>query len=256
MQLTQIRNATLILDYAGQRLLIDPFFGEKHAYPSFTGASQNPTVDLPMPIEQIIDGVTGIIVTHLHNDHFDAPAREALNKSLPLFCQPGNEAKITEYGFTDVTPVTEAGHTWNGITITRIGGHHGIGAVENLMGMVSGFVFQAADEPTVYLTGDTVLCGEVREAISVHQPDVIISNSGGAMWADPENDSQRVYILFDEAETVELARLASGARVVITHIEALDHCTVTRASMRSAADDAGIPAERLLIPVDGETVTL
>ncbi|MBE0691385.1 MAG: MBL fold metallo-hydrolase, partial [Anaerolineae bacterium] len=37
-----VRNATLRLDYAGQRILIDPYFADKHTLPSFTGLSPNP----------------------------------------------------------------------------------------------------------------------------------------------------------------------------------------------------------------------
>jgi L-ascorbate metabolism protein UlaG (beta-lactamase superfamily) len=254
MQLTQVRNATLILDYGGQRLLIDPLFADSLAYPSFAGRSKNPTVNLLMPVEQILDGVTGVVVTHLHTDHFDSVAQQAINKGVPLFCQPGNDDTIKAAGFTGVRVVTESSPVWNGITITRTGGHHGLGAVEMQMGVISGFVFQAAGEPTVYLIGDSVMCVEVKDAIRAYGPDVIISNSGGAMWPDPENEGKRVYILMEIRETLDLLALAPGARVVASHMEALDHCTVTRAALREAADGAGISEARLLIPADGETI--
>ncbi len=42
MNITQIRNATLLITYAGKRLLIDPMLAPKDAYPGFpgTGASR------------------------------------------------------------------------------------------------------------------------------------------------------------------------------------------------------------------------
>ena len=45
---------------------------------------QNPMVDLPEPIEDIIAGVDTVIVSHLHADHFDEVAKERLPKDLPI----------------------------------------------------------------------------------------------------------------------------------------------------------------------------
>ncbi|SUE07332.1 Uncharacterised protein [Pantoea agglomerans] len=53
MKLTQIRNATLLLDYAGKKFLIDPMLAEKEAWPGFAGNARphlrNPMVELPVP---------------------------------------------------------------------------------------------------------------------------------------------------------------------------------------------------------------
>jgi len=43
--------------------------------------------------------------------------------------------------------------------------------------------------------------------------------------------------------------------VIATHMEALDHATISRAELRAAAVAAGIPATRLLIPADGEVLS-
>ncbi len=40
-----------------------------------------------------------------------------------------------------------------------------------------------------------------------------------------------------------------------SHMEALDHATITRQDLREAAEEKGIPPSRL-IPADGETVVL
>ncbi|MEO1443384.1 MAG: MBL fold metallo-hydrolase, partial [Chloroflexota bacterium] len=247
------RNATLILNYAGKRLLVDPFFAPQHALPSFAGVSQNPTVDLPMPIEEITAGTDAVFVTHTHGDHFGPVAQDKLDKLLPLFCQPVNADAIREAGFTAVTPVDDETE-WEGITITRTGGHHGRGGVTEIMGPVSGFVLRAKNEPTLYIVGDSVLVDEVRESIRTHNPDIIVTNSGGAMWDDPDNPGERTYILMDATETIKIARFAPGASIVAVHMEALDHCTVTRAELRAAADAAGVPPHRIIIPAEGEFV--
>lgn len=253
MQLQLIRNATLRLTYAGRQLLIDPYFAPMHSLPSYTGKSPNPLVELPLPIRQILDSVELVIVSHLHSDHFDSVAYQEVPKPLPLFCQPGDENFIAEKGFQQVTPIADA-VDWQGIHITRTGGHHGLGYVETLMDNVSGFVFQAPDEPTVYWAGDTVVCAEVEQAIQQFQPDVIIVHACGAVW--PDEDNQRQLIVMDDAQLVKVCQLAPKSTVIATHMEALDHATVTRAELRSTAGAAGISETRLRIPADGDRIEI
>jgi len=59
----------------------------------------------------------------------------------------------------------------------------------------------------------------------------------------------------DDEQTVGVCREASQAIVVATHLEALDHCTVSRAKLREFAEKGGITSDRLLIPEDGESIT-
>jgi hypothetical protein len=58
-KLTQVRNATLRIDYGGVRFLVDPLLAEKGAYPGFEGTAnshlRNPLVPLPMPLEDIVN---------------------------------------------------------------------------------------------------------------------------------------------------------------------------------------------------------
>lgn len=248
MKLQLIRNATLKLDYAGRTVLVDPFFAPKHTLESFAGKSPNPTVELPVEIEDILEGVELVIVSHLHEDHFDSVAMERVPKDLPLFCQPGDEETIRNAGFTKVVPLTDRA-VWNELTLTRREGSHGLGPVVDLMGSVMGFTLEAAGEPSIYWAGDTVLYPPVEKTIRETHPDIIVTHSCGALW---DGD----LIVMDANETVAVSDLAKSATVVAVHMEALDHATITRQDLRKASDAHGIPASRLLIPADGETVTL
>jgi len=248
MQLELIRNATLKINYGGHLLLIDPYFAPRHSLPSFTGRSPNPMTELPRAIDDILQGVELVIVSHLHTDHFDSVAKKRVPKALPLLCQPGDEGSIRESGFADVRSLNET-TVWQGITITPRQGSHGLGPVVEKMGHVIGFTLEAAGEPTVYWAGDTVLYPPVAETIQQVSPDVIITHSCGARW---DGD----LIVMDAEQTVALSRLAPQAIVVATHMEALDHATITRRDLRQAADTAGIDPSRLLIPADGETLHL
>lgn len=248
MQLTLIRNATLRLVYGGYRLLVDPYLAPQHSLPSFTGRSLNPMVALPMPADAVVAGAELVIVSHLHADHFDAVAQQLVPKSLPMIYQPSDAERIRGFGFTDITPL-EHDVTWNGLAFTYVNGEHGTGEVLGMMGRTMGFVLRAEGEPSVYWTGDTVLTAEVRETIERERPDVIVTHSCGAVW------NTNVLIVMDAAQTVEVCQLAPWATVVATHMEALDHSTITRAALREAATAAGISNTQLRIPEDGESLT-
>jgi len=246
IEIRLIRSATLRLTYAGKTFIVAPMLSAKGAFRSFARKAPNPIVDLTMDLAAITEGLDAALITHAHPDHFDDAAKDALPKGLPVFIQRASLRDAKKAGFTDVRPV-DGSIEWEGMTIRRTGGRHGRGLMAIAMGTVSGFVLSARNAPTVYIAGDCVLDEDVKKAVSAFDPDVIIVNSGGAMIGGSNR------ILMDAAETVELAKLAPRATVVAVHMEALDHCTVTRAALRAAADAAGLGG-RIVIPADGETV--
>ena len=245
MQIQLIRNATLSVTYANRKFVTDPFLATKHTLRSFADISPNPLVDLPCTPEEVVEGIEMAVVSHLHPDHFDQIAQELLPKSLPLFCQPGDETALTDKGFQSVVAV-EQSTQWQGITLTRTPAQHGTGAWIERMGNVSGFVFQAKDEPTVYWVGDSIWYEPVKQVIADFQPDIIITHSSGAKFGDSDP------IVMDAEQTIAVCQTAPQATVIAIHMESLDHGTVSRADLRAAADAQGIKPEQLLIPADGE----
>jgi L-ascorbate metabolism protein UlaG (beta-lactamase superfamily) len=245
MQIQLIRNATLRIHYAQQRFVIDPYLAAKHAMPSYTGASPNPLVELPCSPQEVIAGIDMAVISHLHSDHFDPTAQRLLPAELTIVCQPGDESELESKGFRNVIPVVDS-LSWKGIRITRTAGQHGTDKVLQEMGDVSGFVFEAENEPTVYWAGDTIWCESVADVISQIQPDIIITHSCGAVWGD------NVLIVMDAAQTVAVCRAAPNSVVIATHMDSLDHATVSREALRAYAEANGIQSEQLLIPADGE----
>jgi L-ascorbate metabolism protein UlaG (beta-lactamase superfamily) len=245
MQIQLIRSATLRVTYAGHLFVIDPYLAAKHELPSYTGKSRNPLVDLPCSPQEVIAGIEMAVISHLHSDHFDPAAQSLLPKETLIFCQPGDEARLKAKGFVHATPVSDL-IQWEGITLRRIPGQHGTGEVLKDMGEASGFIFQADNEPSVYWAGDTILSEAVAQVISREQPKLIITHSSGAVWRGD------TLIVMDAGQTVQVCRAAPHSTVVATHMESLDHGTVTRQSLRLAAEAAGVGADRLLIPADGE----
>ena len=137
---------------------------------------------------------------------------------------------------------------WHGLTITRTAGQHGKDVWATRMGSVSGFIFRADNEPTIYWAGDTIWYEAVRQLIRETEPDIIITHSSGASFEDGQP------IIMDGQQTMEVCRIAPRSIVIATHMETFDFDTVLRKDLRALAEAEGIEASRLLIPADGETL--
>lgn len=250
MNIQLIRHATLWLEYAGVQVLVDPMFSEAGVNPPIMNATndrRNPLVPLPFPKEKLLQPDV-ILVSHLHPDHWDAAAIEALPKSTPLFCQPGDAAMITGQHFVNVTDIGQSA-LYKGITISRTSGRHGTGEIGKKMGQVSGFVLQAEGEPTLYIAGDTIWCYEVKHALDAFKPDVSVVNAGGAQFAvgDP--------ITMNAEDVIRVCRYAPSSKVVAVHMDTINHCLVTREVLADALNAEGLLGQ-VLIPADGQRVTL
>ncbi len=97
MNITQIRNATQLITYAGKRFLIDPMLAPKGTYPGFPGTARadirNPMVDLPVDVQTLLDA-DAVIVTHTHADHWDQYAVELIAKGKPIYVQNDSDAAL------------------------------------------------------------------------------------------------------------------------------------------------------------------
>jgi L-ascorbate metabolism protein UlaG (beta-lactamase superfamily) len=249
---TLIRNAAALLEFGGRRFLIDPALdpaGARPPVPNTPNQRPNPLVELPGGWESLVESADALVVTHLHQDHFDATSAATLDTALPLVGQPEDVARLAERGFTELRPVDDAA-TFGDVTITRTAGHHGTGAIGKAMAPVSGFVFGAPGEPVVYVAGDTIWCDEVREAIAMHRPGAIVVNAGGARFLEGDP------IVMTAEDVAKVHAVAPAALIIVVHLEAINHCLETRQHYRETLPALGVAMDRVRIPADGEAVRL
>jgi L-ascorbate metabolism protein UlaG (beta-lactamase superfamily) len=251
MRLWLLRHATLHVTAGGLRLLVDPQLDPAGARPPIEDTPnprRNPLVELPEPAQVAVSGVDAVLVTHTHEDHLDATALELLPRDVPVLCQPPDVETLGGHGFTDVRPVDDS-RSLGPLRVTRTGGRHGTGEIGAAMGPVSGFVIAGADEPVLYIAGDTIWAGEVADAIDRYAPDVVVVNAGAARFTtgDP--------ITMTADDVVTVARHAPGARVVAVHLEAINHCGLTRADLHQRLQEEDL-TERVTVPEDGAEVPL
>lgn len=246
MYIRLIRHATLLLRLGDRTLLVDPMLSPAGAMNPFMpspNSQRNPPVPLPDLDLSLVDAA---FVTHTHVDHFDEAAVNALRKDMLIFCQPEDEEKLRTSGFSSVQLV-EQNLRSDGIEIFRTGGQHGTGDMGRRMGPVSGFIVRSQDEPSLYIAGDTIWCQEVEEALERHRPEIVIVNAGAAQLtgSDP--------ITMTKEDVAEVCTHLPSATVVAVHMEAINHCRLTRKELEDFVEGEGL-SEHVLIPADGEGI--
>lgn len=252
MQIQQIRNATIFLYYGGKKFLIDPVLAPKGSYPPFPNSlrqdQKNPLVELPVPIEDLLKA-DAYIVTHLHIDHFDEAAKNLISKSSPLFVQNEEDRNIlADWGFNNLSVLWE-NTLFQGISLTKTPGQHGTGKVLLGSGNVCGIIFRHPTEKTLYIAGDTVWYEGVAQTVRKYQPKVIIVNSGANQFFDSES------LIMGKQDVYELHKAAPDAKIIASHMEAVNHWTLSRQDLADFAKEMHF-SKQLWIPEDGESCCL
>lgn len=247
MQIQLIRHATLRVSMGGHTILVDPMLSAKEEMDPVQNASNTrriPLVELPFSPEEILKDVDAVLVTHTHRDHWDDAATNLVPKTLPILCQPEDEAKFQQWGYVDVRPV-QTSIQFDNVSVTRTAGQHGTGDLARQMAPVSGFVLRTENEPSLYIAGDTIYCPDLERAIEQHDPHVTVVNAGSAQFimGDP--------ITMNAKDVAKTCRRVPNSTIIAVHMEAINHCLLKRAHLEAELDREGLKG-RVRIPKDGE----
>ena len=263
MKIHHLRNATFVIESGLHHILIDPMLSDKGQLPPFAYFKhkplRNPIVSLPDNASSVLEKVTHCLITHSqtfgikalqHTDHLDAAGESFLKeKNIPVVCREQDAPYLKKYGIN----VEELLSYWQPKQflegeIIAVPAQHGHGWNHKLMANGAGFYLQLNDEPSIYISGDTVYTDEVERALRELKPDIAVVASGSARLdvGDP--------ILMTLEEIVTFTRTAPY-KVIANHLEALNHCPTTREQLREALGKQDL-LEKTFIPEDGETITI
>ncbi len=131
----------------------------------------------------------GVVLSHLHGDHFDRVAKKALDNALPVVTTPHAARRLRRWGFRESVPLGsweshELQQAGERVRITSVPGIHGPGVVGRLLPPVMGSVIELVRGDTtalrVYITGDTLFRRELHE-VSERFPnlDAMVIHLGG-----------------------------------------------------------------------------
>lgn len=254
MKLHQIRNATLVIELQDDVLLVDPMLADQGTLPSFNYVTserrKNPLCELPSEFEALKPRVTAALISHCqrgHVDHLD-PAGIAFLKEqeIPTYVSRRDFGYLRKKGLNVVS--LEEAEGFLGGEVRLVPARHGRGLVSTFMEHGSGFYIQLPDEPSLYLMGDTVLTPEVEALILDEQPDYVVAHCGCAQLDMGQP------ILMSAAEILRVFELSKGV-IVANHMDALDHCTISRADLKQLLQENGLESRAIVLD-DGDCAEL
>ena len=261
MLIQQIRNATIIIEYAEKRFLIDPMFVPKNYYPpipqSFTPHLRWPLVELPFNAEEIIQDIDAVIMTHYHIDHFDEFAANILAKDLKIFVQDDFDKHVLEQkGFKNVEILSMAGTQFEDVILYKVHCLHGIKektlpyfTAIGIRHEAMGVVFKHKKEDTLYLAGDTIWCDFVKQAIDKFSPTAVIVNAADARLEKSGS------IIMGTEDIMQLHRYAPHLKIIASHMDTVGHATLDRKQLNRFINEHCLQND-VYIPKDGEVITM
>lgn len=176
-----VGNATVLLRCAGFTILTDPNFlhqGE-HVHLGYgirSARRMNPAIEL-----EDLPPFDLVVLSHMHEDHFDRVVEQKLNKDVPIVTTPHAAAKLKRKGFHSAyaVPTWESQRVVKGdahLKITAMPGIHGPRLLQAALPPVMGSLleFQTPTGETrfrLYISGDTLVHDQLHE-IPQRYPDI------------------------------------------------------------------------------------
>ncbi|CAM5716818.1 MBL fold metallo-hydrolase [Streptomyces fumanus] len=224
LDLRFIGNATVLLSYGPLTLLTDPNFLHRGQYAYLGYGLLSRRLTEPALDVHELPRLDGIVLSHLHGDHWDRRARRHLDRAVPVLTTPHAARRLRVlHGF----PRTVGLRTWQGFTLRRGGAqvrvtalpgrHAGQALLRGLLPPVMGSMleFGPAGGPVrlrLYISGDTLVYDGLDE-ITRRFPaaDLAVLHLGGTTLPGG------FLATMDGAQGAELARRLDPRRVLPVH---------------------------------------
>lgn len=245
IEFVHIRHSTSIIKIGDKKILVDPMLSAKESLPSvktINNELKNPRTELPFNRDSIALNVDYLLLTHLHFDHFDKEAIATLSKKIPVLCSKTDVKAVEKAGFLMIHPIANE-YEIDGIKIIQYPAIHGIGVLKYMMGKGSSYLIEYKGFK-IFLTGDCLLTGTLKNNLIQTKPDIVIANAGAAKlkFGKPITMSIR--------DIQEISSILPESKILVVHLDAVNHCTETRAYCKELIRDY----PNIYIPNDGEKV--
>ena len=254
-----IGNATVLLRYRGLTILTDPNFLHKgdHVHLGYGLHSQrltNPAVEI-----DALPPIDLVILSHLHEDHFDKLVQQRLARDTPIVTTRESSERLERLGFTRRYPLA----TWatldvikgaDKVRITAMPGRHGppLGAVllPSVMGSMLDFSSQAGAAYRTYISGDTLVYDDIAE-IPQRYPnvDLALLHLGGTRILGV------MKVTMDGEDGVRMMQIIAPKRTISIHYNDYDVFKSPLENFQRAVERAGLKGQVIYLK-HGDTYRL
>jgi L-ascorbate metabolism protein UlaG (beta-lactamase superfamily) len=215
-------NATTLLRLGPFTLLTDPNFLHRgqRAYLGYGLFTKRLTEPALQPTQ--LPALDAVLLSHLHDDHWDRIATRSLPKDTPVVTTPAAARELAQKGFSATSDLTDwqTHELTSGTTtlrITSVPGVHGPGLLGRLLPPVMGSVLELVHDGTVtwrgYISGDTLYRQDIGEVLQRCGPlDVLVPHLGGTK-------AFGFTVTMDGRQGADLVELLSPSVVVPVHYD-------------------------------------
>ncbi|MFF5262881.1 MBL fold metallo-hydrolase [Actinomadura viridis] len=178
---TFIGNATTLIRCGGFTLLTDPNFLHRGQYAHLGYGLRSRRLKDPAMSPEELPELDGVVLSHLHDDHWDRVAERSLDRDLPILTTPAAARTLRGRGFAQASGLA----TWGDqelargertVRVTALPGRHAPGALRRVLPPVMGAMLEFGprdSEPGLRLciSGDTLMYDAIAE-IPRRFPDI------------------------------------------------------------------------------------
>jgi L-ascorbate metabolism protein UlaG (beta-lactamase superfamily) len=234
MTVTYIGGPTALLEYAGLRILLDPTFDPPQVYES-DGEALTKTAGPGVALDDLgpIDLV--LLSHHEHEDNLDLSGGELVSRTPTL-----STAKAgVDLGKPVIGLDCWETHRVGDVTVTAAPALHGPPGAERLVGPVIGFLLEAKDEPTVYVSGDNAsleLVQQIADRFPAIEVAILFAGAARVLSIDAA-------LTLTSTEAARAAQILGVRCVIGLHTEDWEHFSETRAELEAAFAGTGLLLE-------------
>jgi L-ascorbate metabolism protein UlaG (beta-lactamase superfamily) len=221
--------ATMLLRIGGFTLLTDPNFLHRGQRARLGYGLRAKRLTEPALQPPQLPALDGILLSHMHGDHWDRIATKALPKETPVVTTPQAAKCLADRGFTGTADLRawqthEFVQGADTLRITSVPGVHGPGPLAHLLPQVMGSVVElirggaAGDEVAWrgFISGDTLYRPALGEVLDRCGPlDVLIPHLGGTK-------ALGVTVTMDGRQGADLVELLKPPVTVPVHFDDYD----------------------------------
>jgi L-ascorbate metabolism protein UlaG (beta-lactamase superfamily) len=224
---TFVGTATVIIRYGELTIMTDPNFLHEgdHVHLGYGLTSRrltNPAIEL-----EDLPPIDLIVLSHMHEDHFDRIVQKKLNRGIPIVTTRESSKVLDELGFTKSYPlktwealIVQKGNTTLRVTATP--GRHGPPLIAKLLPEVMGSILDFGSKSAgagyrMYISGDTMVFDDIRE-IPRRYPgvDLALLHLGGTRLLG------LVTVTMDAKEGLDMLRIIVPKKAIPIHYNDYD----------------------------------
>jgi L-ascorbate metabolism protein UlaG (beta-lactamase superfamily) len=251
-------NATTLLRLGPFTLLTDPNFLHRgqRAYLGY-GIWTRRLTDPALQAAQL-PPLDAILLSHLHDDHWDRIADRSLPRDVPVVTTPAAARELTKRGFGQASDLTdwqtqEFPRGADTLRITSVPGTHGPGPLGLLLPPVMGSVLELLRNGAVhwrgYISGDTLFRRDIGQVLERCGPlDVLIPHLGGTK-------ALGVTVTMDGRQGADLVDLLRPSVVVPVHFDDYSRFSSPLGDFVAEVADRRLPGELRTVG-RGQTISL